>query len=50
VRGRLQQLYPGDHRFTVERATSGGTRVVVDIPRRIEPAIGPALRLTGTAS
>jgi signal transduction histidine kinase len=38
VRRRLAQLYPDDHRFTLEPAGGGGTLVTLDLPYDPEPA------------
>jgi hypothetical protein len=32
VRGRLQLLYPGDHRFDMLPRPGGGTRILIDLP------------------
>jgi LytS/YehU family sensor histidine kinase len=34
VRGRLDLMYPRDHRFTIAPRAGGGTRVEIDLPLR----------------
>lgn len=41
IRARLEHLYPGAHRFTLERGSGGGTVATIVIPYRAASAGGP---------
>jgi LytS/YehU family sensor histidine kinase len=37
TRARLEQLYPDDHKFQLDRAPAGGLQVTIDLPARRLP-------------